>query len=68
MKFLNIREFPTSGSKIIDIIPPDGRGIVYLDERRGRWLLIRYERAEGWVDMRYLIPEVPPITRGRRLD
>jgi uncharacterized protein YgiM (DUF1202 family) len=62
---LNIREYATPDSRIVDIIPPDAKGIVYLGEIQGEWLFVRYQnRAEGWVHRRY----VQPFTsRGRRL-
>jgi uncharacterized protein YgiM (DUF1202 family) len=62
---LNIREYATSNSTIVGIIPPNSRGVTYLGERQGEWLFVRYlNRAEGWVHRRY----VQPVTsRGRPL-
>ena len=65
---LNVREFPTADSRIIGVIPPDGRGIVPLGDRSGNWVFVRYRKAEGWVSRRYLYPEAPPIRRGRSLE
>jgi hypothetical protein len=62
---LNIREYGTVNSRVIDIIPPDAKGVIYLGETQGQWIFIRYlDRAKGWVDRRH----VEPITsRGERL-
>ena len=62
---LNIREYATSNSTIVGIIPPNSRGVIYLGETQGEWLFVRYlDRAEGWVHRRY----VQPVTsRGRPL-
>ena len=62
---LNIREYATSNSTIVGIIPPNSRGVIYLGEMQGEWLFVRYQdRAEGWVHRRY----VQPVTsRGRPL-
>jgi hypothetical protein len=61
---LNIREDATQKSRIIDIIPSDARGVVYLGGRQGEWIFIRYEnRAEGWISSKF----VQPVRRGRRL-
>jgi hypothetical protein len=62
---LNIREYATVNSKIVDIIPPNSRGIFYLGESQGDWIFVRYEnRAEGWISRKF----VQPLTsRGRRL-
>jgi Bacterial SH3 domain len=62
---LNIREYATDNSRIIDIIPPNGRGVTYLGESQGQWIFIRYEdRAEGWVNRRFV---QPIASRGKRL-
>jgi hypothetical protein len=62
---LNIREYATANSPIVDIIAPNSRGVIYLGETQGEWLFVRYQnRAQGWVHRRY----VQPLTsRGRRL-
>jgi uncharacterized protein YecT (DUF1311 family)/uncharacterized protein YraI len=53
---LNIREQPTSQSRIVSMIPPNGTGIVYEGHYSGdgRWLFIRYGDVTGWVASRYL--------------
>lgn len=62
---LNVREYATDKSRIIDIIPPNSRGVIYLGETRGEWMFVRYEnRAEGWVSGRFV---VPLASRGHRL-
>ncbi|MGA4555641.1 SH3 domain-containing protein [Methylorubrum aminovorans] len=65
---LNVREYPTTGARIVGVIPPDGRGIVPLGDRNGNWVFVRYENVEGWVSSRFVYPETPPIRRGRKLD
>jgi uncharacterized protein YgiM (DUF1202 family) len=62
---LNIRKFATWNSSIVDVIPPNSRGIVYLGDTQKDWLFVRCEnRAEGWVHRRYV---QPIASRGRRL-
>jgi hypothetical protein len=62
---LNIRQYATASSPIIDIIPPNARGVIYLGERQGQWIFIRYEdRAEGWVQRQFV---QPIASQGRRL-
>jgi hypothetical protein len=53
---LNIRESATDKSPIIDIIPPDSKGVVYLGESQGQWIFVRYDRAKGWVNSRFVMP------------
>ena len=65
---LNVREFPTTASRIVGVIPPDGRGLVPVGERNGTWVFVRYRKVEGWVSSRFVYPEAPPIRRGRSLD
>jgi len=65
---LMIREDPNNQSRIVDMIPPNGHGIEYLDQTSGEWLFVRYKKAEGWVHSRYVERESPPIPKGRRLD
>ena len=55
---LNIREYPSGKSRIIGIIPPTGRGIEYIGEPVGIWVLVRFDNTEGWVGNRFLTPEV----------
>jgi hypothetical protein len=61
---LKMREFPTDNSPVIDIIPPDATGVVYLGESQGQWVFVRYERSEGWVNRIFVDPIV---SRGRRI-
>jgi hypothetical protein len=62
---LNIREYGTVNSRVIDIIPPDAKGVIYLGETQGQWIFIRYlDQAKGWVDRRHV---VPITSRGERL-
>ena len=35
---LNIREYATSNSTIVGIIPPNSRGVIYLGEGQGEWV------------------------------
>lgn len=65
---LNVRELPTTDSKIVGVIPPDGRGIADTGERNGNWVFVRYRKVEGWVSRRFVYPETPPVRRGRSLD
>jgi hypothetical protein len=64
---LNIRESATDKSPIIDIIPPDSKGVVYLGESQGQWIFVRYDRAKGWVNSRFVTPMVSPPSRGGRI-
>jgi hypothetical protein len=61
---LKIREYPTDNSHVIDIIPPNAKGVIYLGEAHGQWIFVRYERAEGWVNRLFV---EPTTSRGRRL-
>lgn len=64
---LNIREYPSSQSRILDIVPPNGRGLIYLSERYGDWVFIQYGATKGWVSQRFVIPEVAGwVSRGQR--
>ena len=65
---LNVWEFPTSDSRIVGVIPPDGRGIVSTGDRNGNWVFVRYRKVEGWVSRRFVYPEAPAVRRGRSLD
>jgi uncharacterized protein YecT (DUF1311 family) len=67
---LNMREYPTVNSRIIDGIPPKNEEIIYLGEEQGEWIFVRYgDRAEGWVNRHFveLIVIIPPVPPGRRL-
>jgi hypothetical protein len=60
---LNIREYPTDQSRIIDIIPPDATGVISLGETQGEWIFVQYDRAKGWVNRRFV---QPLASRGER--
>jgi uncharacterized protein YecT (DUF1311 family) len=67
---LNMREYPTANSRIIDGIPPENAEIIYLGEEHGEWIFVRYgNRAEGWVNRHFVEPiiMIPPVPPGRRL-
>ena len=53
---LTIRKFATENSPAIDIIPPNAEGIIYRGPSQGQWIFIKYDRAEGWVDRRFVMP------------
>jgi hypothetical protein len=62
---LNMREYATANSPIIDVIPPKTEGIIYLGETQGDWIFVRYgNRAEGWVNRHFVVRLTPP---GRHL-
>jgi hypothetical protein len=62
---LNMREYATPNSPIIDVIPPKTEGIIYLGETQGDWILVRYgNRAEGWVNRHFVVRLTTP---GRHL-
>jgi hypothetical protein len=62
---LNMREYATTNSPIIDVIPPKTEGIIYLGETQGDWILVRYgNRAEGWVSRHFVVRLTTP---GRHL-
>ena len=64
---LTMRESPTENSRVVDIIPPDGTGIVYLGHTQDRWVghihepwvFVKYERTNGWVQ-RAFVEEIVP--------
>jgi hypothetical protein len=61
---LNMREDGTADSRIIDIIPPNAEGVIYLGEAQGQWIFVSYARAKGWVERRFVMPIA---SRGERL-
>ncbi|GEO99184.1 hypothetical protein MHA02_15720 [Methylobacterium haplocladii] len=65
---LSVRELPDQLSKVVGIIPPDGRGIDFDGDRKGSWLFVRYDRIEGWVPSQFVVSEPPPLKKGRKLD
>jgi len=60
---LNIREYPTENSRVVDIIPPNATGVVYLGETEGQWIFVSYDRAKGWVSRRFVVPMTSRGTR-----
>jgi hypothetical protein len=48
---------------LIDMIPPDGTGIVYMEETQGQWVFVQYERMRGWVNRLFV---EPIVSRGGR--
>ena len=53
---LTIRKYATENSPAIDIIPPNAEGVIYRGPSQGQWIFIKYDRAEGWVDRRFVMP------------
>ncbi|MGI9386687.1 MAG: SH3 domain-containing protein [Methyloligellaceae bacterium] len=51
---LNIRKWPSHRSRIIGVIPPNGKRVRNLVRRVDGWCLVRYRRVEGWAKCRYL--------------
>ena len=39
------------------MIPPETGGVLSLGESEGNWILIRYDRTDGWVDTRFVAKE-----------
>jgi hypothetical protein len=60
---LKMREYPTDSSRVVDVIPPDATGIVYLGEVKGQWVFVRYDRADGWINRLFV---ETMLSRGRR--
>jgi hypothetical protein len=56
---LKMRLDATENSPVVHVIPPDGRGIVYLGDTQGQWVFVQYERANGWVNRVFVEPIVP---------
>jgi hypothetical protein len=61
---LKMREDATDESPVIDTIPPNVRGVIYLGETQGQWIFVQYDRAKGWVNRRFV---VPLASRGGRI-
>jgi hypothetical protein len=61
---LKMREDATDESPVIDTIPPNVRGVIYLGETEGQWIFVQYDRAKGWVNRRFV---VPLASRGGRI-
>lgn len=58
---LNIRDAP-NGKQIIARVPSNGRGIIAVGPRAksagGTWARVRYGTTTGWVNVRFLAPDV----------
>ena len=54
---LNIRKWPSHTSRIIAVIPPNGRNIRNLVRRVNGWCLIRYRSVKGWSKCSYLMEQ-----------
>lgn len=52
---LNIRAEPAASAQILDMLPPDAKGIEVL-ERRGNWGLVNVGEGSGWAYLKYLTP------------
>jgi hypothetical protein len=63
---LKMREDGTADSRIIDIIPPNTEGVIYLGEAQGQWIFVSYARAKGWVERSFVQPVQPVPSRGGR--
>jgi hypothetical protein len=53
---LKMREDATEESRVIDTIPPNVEGAVYLGETQGQWIFVQYDRSKGWVNRRFVMP------------
>ena len=62
---LKMREDATDDSPVIDTIPPNGKGVVYLGEAQGQWIFVQYYRAKGGVNLRFVSPLA---SRGGRIE
>jgi hypothetical protein len=62
---LKVREYATDNSRVIDIIPPDADGVIYLGETQGQWIFVQYDRSKGWVNLGFVLPLA---SRGGRIE
>jgi hypothetical protein len=51
---LKMRKDATDDSPVVDTIPPNGKGVVYLGETQGQWIFVQYDRSNGWVNLRFV--------------
>jgi hypothetical protein len=58
-EILRMRVEPTENSPVVQFIPPNGTGIVYLGYTQGNWVFVQYERSNGWVE-RVFVEEIVP--------
>jgi hypothetical protein len=63
---LKMREDATADSRIIDMIPPNTEGVIYLGEAQGQWIFVSYARAKGWVHRSFVQLVQPVPSRGGR--
>jgi uncharacterized protein YgiM (DUF1202 family) len=61
---LKMRQDATDDSPVVDTIPPNGKGLVYLGEAQGQWIFVQYDRSNGWVNLRFVSPVA---SRGGRI-
>jgi hypothetical protein len=58
VNILNIYEHPTSQSNIVGIITPTSRDVTIFGEAVGGWQLVKFGQIEGWVSVKFIVPEV----------
>jgi hypothetical protein len=46
----------TDDSPVVDTIPPNSKGVIYLGETQGQWIFVEYDRSNGWVNLRFVSP------------
>jgi SH3-like domain-containing protein len=63
---LKMREDATADSRIIDMIPPNTEGVIYLGEAQGQWIFVSYARSKGWVHRSFVQLVQPVPSRGGR--
>jgi uncharacterized protein YraI len=54
---LNLRAFPSAGSRVLAELDPHHCGIAFLPYAVGDWQKVRVDGWEGWVNRRYLSGE-----------
>lgn len=55
---LNIRTGPSAAYPVIGAIPPDGVDVVRVGGCEGAWCRIRHDDTFGWVNTKYLAPDL----------
>jgi hypothetical protein len=53
---LKMRRDATDDSPVVDTIPPNSKGVIYLGETQGQWIFVEYDRSNGWVNLRFVSP------------
>jgi hypothetical protein len=56
---LKMRKDATDDSPVVDTIPANGKGVVYLGDTQGQWIFVQYDRSNGWVNLRFVSPVAP---------